>query len=166
VHWLCALSVGPSLFTSETWNEDRARFSWGDSPPWANLALLPPIGDTPTGFQRGNALGTAKREAPAEAELRPPTCAGVSQSCSIFRSCLVKRDGKMERKSTSTRKLALRDARRLRVREVAKTIDPPTIDQKVGCSLVASITQIGFRIGSMILMMAASRARTCRIASE
>jgi hypothetical protein len=34
-----------------------------DSPPWASLALLPPIGGTPTGFQRGSALGTAKREA-------------------------------------------------------------------------------------------------------
>ena len=60
----------------------------------------------------------------------------------------------------------MRDARKLLVNEVAKTIDPPTIDQKVGCSLVASITQIGFRIGSIILIMAASRARTCRMASE
>jgi hypothetical protein len=62
--------------------------------------------------------------------------------------------------------LAVREATMLLAREVLKTIVPPTIVQNEGRSLVASMTQIGFRIGSITLMTAASRARTWRIATE
>ena len=58
------------------------------------------------------------------------------------------------------------EASRLLVSEVPKTMDPPTIAQKPGRSPVASVTQRGFKIGSMMLMMDESRARTCRIARE
>jgi hypothetical protein len=118
----CRLALRPlgwsSLFTSETWNEDERNFH-GAIPLLANLALLPPIGGTPTGLQRGSALGTAKQKAPVRAEPHPPrsfallSAPGPSRSCSGSLSCsifdrigdLVKRDGKME--SKSTRKLGV-----------------------------------------------------------
>jgi hypothetical protein len=97
----------------------------GDSPPWANLASFPPIGGTPTGFQRGRALGTAKREAGSGGGASPyprsfallPVSGRSNRARARYRARssfvlgdLVKRDGKMERKST-------RKARRCGMRE-------------------------------------------------
>src|SRR5260370_6942421 len=58
----------------------------------------------------------------------------------------------------------LREARMLLNKDVPKTMQPPAMDHWVGCSPTANMTQIGLRMGSIMLMIHASRAPTWRMA--
>jgi hypothetical protein len=93
--WLCAFSVGRGLFTCSLPKHGTrtSTIFMGDSPPWANLALLPPIAVRRQVF-KGGALwarpsGKPVRVEPHPTEASPPTCAGASQSCSCSLSCSI-----------------------------------------------------------------------------
>jgi len=58
------------------------------------------------------------------------------------------------------------EAKMLRIKEVERTTDPPANVHTEACSCMTINTHKGFKTGSIKLIMAASRARTCRIAAE
>src|SRR5260221_13422943 len=58
------------------------------------------------------------------------------------------------------------EAKMLRIKEAERTTDPPANVHTEACSCLTINTHMGFKTGSMKLIMAASRARTCPITAE